>query len=81
MEQQYRMSDRASAVRSILDLGANVGLATIYYLNRFPEARASSARRGLAALHQAGVVAGGTNANGPQRWQNRRTGGEVTVQA
>jgi FkbM family methyltransferase len=39
LQQQYRMPDADSSVRSILDLGANIGLAAIYYLNRFPESR------------------------------------------
>lgn len=39
LEEQYRMSNPPSAVRSILDVGANIGLASISFLNRFPEAR------------------------------------------
>lgn len=39
MEDAYRPLRTASAVRCILDLGANIGLASIYFLNHFPDAR------------------------------------------
>lgn len=39
VEQQYRFPDRFSKpVRNILDAGANIGMAAIYFANRFPDA-------------------------------------------
>jgi FkbM family methyltransferase len=38
-EREYANVDGAEHVEFILDCGANVGLASIYFLNRFPQAR------------------------------------------
>jgi FkbM family methyltransferase len=38
-EREYSILDDARQVEFILDCGANVGLASVYFLNRFPRAR------------------------------------------